>query len=337
MIPRSLLRLSFVAIASSVVLAACGAATPPAATVGDDRITDDQLAQDISAFRFLSAINQAPCGQAIEGETAQSACARFTLSTLIQEDLVKTYARDHDITVDPSDVTKTLTDLRAALGDALDQQLAAEDLTQQDLTEIVRRVLLFNEVQEAVVTSRVDEAEIRRLYQEQQLQFTLIHAKHILVENRGQALRIEQEVTPQSFGRLAEANSIDPGSASNGGDLGTLQAPTLDPAFVQAALELRPGEISEPLHTRFGWHIIQLVSVDVQPFDQVRDRLAGSLQAGAFTDWLQEQLDSHRVTVNPRYGRFDPSTASVVPIRSTATGSPTSPTASISPAPVTSP
>jgi foldase protein PrsA len=333
-IPRPLLRTSFVAIALSVVLTACGAATPPAATVGEDRITDDQLAQDISAFRFLSAINQAPCGQAIEGETAQSACARFTLTTLIQEDLVKGYASDHHITVDSSEVTKTLTELRSALGDTLDQQLAAEDLTERDLTDIVGRILLFNEVQTAVAASRVDDAQLRPLYQEQRLEFTQIHAKHILVKTKAQALRIEQEVTDQNFGRLAEANSIDPGSAPNGGDLGILQASGLDATFVRAALELKPGEISQPVHTGFGWHIIQLVSVDVQPFDQVRDQLAGPLRASAFTDWLQEQLGSRRITVNPKYGRFDSSTGQVMPIRSTATGSPTP---STSPTPVDSP
>jgi foldase protein PrsA len=333
-IPRPLLRLSFVTIALSVVLAACGTATPPAATVGADRITDDQLAQDISAFRFLSAINQAPCGQAIEGETAQSACARFTLTTLIQEDLVKGYARDHHITVDTSEVMSSLTDLRSALGDTLDQQLAAQDLTERDLSDIVGRILLFNEVQAAVAASRVDDAQLRQLYEERRLEFTQIHAKHILVKTRAQALRIEQEVTPEDFGRLAEENSIDPGSASNGGDLGIMPASGLDATFVRAALELQPGEISEPVHTGFGWHIIQLVSVDVQPFDQVRDQLAGPLRAKAFTDWLQGQLRSHRITVNPKYGRFDPSTGQVVPIRSTATGSPTS---STSPSPVESP
>jgi len=333
-IPRPLLRLWFVAIALSLVPAACGAAMPPAATVGEDRITDDQLAQDISAFRFLSAINQAPCGQAIEGETAQSACARFTLTTLIQEDLVKGYARDHHITVDTSEVTKTLTDLRSALGDTLDQQLAAEDLTERDLTDIVGRILLFNEVQTAVAASRVDDAQLRQLYHEQRLQFTQIHAKHILVKTRAQALRIEHEVTAQNFGRLAEENSIDPGSASNGGDLGILQASGPDATFVRAALALQPGEISQPVHTGFGWHIIELVSIDVQPFDQVRDQLAGPLRASAFTDWLQEQLGSRRITVNPKYGRFDPSTGQVVPIRSTATGSPTP---SSSPPPVESP
>ena len=334
MIPRSLLRTSFVAIALSVVLAACGAAAPPAATVGDDRITDDQLAQDISAFRFLSTINQAPCGQAIDGETAQSACARFTLTTLIQEDLVKGYARDHNITVDRSEVTRSLMDLRSALGDTLDQQLAAEGLTERDLTDIVGRILLFNQVQKAVAASRVDDAQVRRLYQEQRLQFTQIHAKHILVKTQVQALAIEQQVTANNFGRLAERDSIDTGSGSNGGDLGTIQASGLDNTFVQAALALQPGQISQPVHTRFGWHIIQLVSVDVQPLDQVRDQLAGPLQAKAFTDWLKEQLGSRRITVNPKYGRFDPSTGNVVPIRSTATGSPaatSSPTAGATP------
>jgi foldase protein PrsA len=319
-IPRSpRFRTCLASLALALVLAACGTGASPAATVGADRITDDQLAKDISVFKFLSAINQQPCGQAIGGETAQSACARFTLTTLIEEDLVKGYARDHHIVVDQSQVTRSLTDLRSALGTSLDQQLAAAGLTQGDLTHIVGRFLLFNDVEKDVAASSVSDAKVRQLYQQQRLQFTQIHAKHILVKTEAQAKRIEQQVTAKNFGQLAQKDSIDSGSASNGGDLGTVPAAQLDATFVQAALALRPGEISEPVHTQFGWHIIQLVSVDVQPLDQVRDQLVGPLQASAFREWLHEQFGSTRITVNPKYGRFDPSTGGVVPIRSTAT------------------
>lgn len=63
----------------------------------------------------------------------------------------------------------------------------------------------------------------------------------------------------EEFAVLAQQYSEDPGSASNGGELGFWRIGELDPAYEQAALALKPGEISAPIETRFGFHIIQLI------------------------------------------------------------------------------
>jgi foldase protein PrsA len=310
-----------VGLVTSLVLSACSTSSP-AATVGRDRITDDQLAREVPVFRFLSALNRQPCGQAQAGETEQSACARFTLTTLIQEDLVKGYARDHHITVSDAQVASTISQLETSVGSSLGPQLSAQGLTKADLTGIVRRILLFNEVEKAVAESSISNAQIQSLYQEQRASLTQIHAKHILVKTRAAAERIEKQVTTKNFGRLAKRYSTDTGSAAKGGDLGTIPATSLDPTFVSAAESLKPGQISQPVKTQFGWHIIELVSVTVPPLAQVRDQLVGSLQGNAFGSWLRERLATLGVTVNPRYGRFDPATGGVVPVRSTATTPP---------------
>ncbi len=318
--------LGLLALVIMLVLSACSSAAPPAATVGADGITNDQLSRDIAVFRFLSAVNQQSCGQPIADETAQSACARFTLSTLIQEDVVKAYARDHNISVSDAEVTSAVSQFTSSLGQSLAPQLAAQHLTQADVAGIVRRLLLFSDVEKAVGAGSVTDAQLRKLYEQQRAQFTQIHAKHILVKTQAEANRIEQQVTAQNFGRLAQKYSIDPGSAAKGGDLGTLSTSQLDATFVQAAEALHPGQISQPVQTQYGWHIIQLVSIGVPPLAQVRDQLIGPLQARAYSDWLHKQYTSLAISVNPRYGRFDPSSGTVVPVRSTAT-TPATPTA----------
>ena len=322
--------LGLIVLVAALALSACSSGPAPAATVGADHITDDQLARDMGVFRFLSAINRQSCGQPIGGETAQSACARFTLSTLIQEDLVKSYARDHGIAVTQTEVSSALTRLTAALGSSLAPQLAAQHLTESDLQDIVRRILLFGDVEKAV--GAVPDAQVRQLYEQQRAQLTQIHAKHILVKTEGEANRIEQQVTAQNFAQLAKKYSIDTGSATKGGDLGTVPASQLDQTFARAAEALRPGQISKPVHTQFGWHIIELVSVQVPPLAQVRAQLVGPLQAREYGDWLHKQYTSLAITVNPRYGRFDPTSGTVVPIRSTATTPPAAtPKASVTP------
>jgi parvulin-like peptidyl-prolyl isomerase len=325
---RSLPRLrALVAVSALFALASCAAARPPAATVEGERITDAQLAHDVALFTFLSSLSQSSCGQPAKGESADSACARFTLSNVIQEDLAKHYAAAHDVTVQAQAVTDTISQLETGLGGAtqLDAQLEAAGITRADLTELARRLLLFDAVRTSVANERVTDDQLRQLYQQNATQFTQLHVEHILVETEEEARRIAEQATAENFLDLAKKHSIDPSVKQNAGDLGSLPASQLDQTFVQAALALRPGGISGPVQTQYGWHIILLVDApQVTPFEQVRDQLLSQASGQVFDVWLRERIAGADITVNPRYGRFDPTTGAVAPIRSTATGSATS-------------
>ncbi|HEV2444065.1 MAG TPA: peptidylprolyl isomerase [Steroidobacteraceae bacterium] len=96
-----------------------------------------------------------------------------------------------------------------------------------------------------------------------------IHLRHILlktnalqddatVRQRLEQIR-QQIVNGESFAVAASAASQDPGSASEGGDLGWQSAEVYDPTFSDAAEKLKVGEISQPFKTRYGWHIVQLL------------------------------------------------------------------------------
>jgi parvulin-like peptidyl-prolyl isomerase len=150
-----------------------------------------------------------------------------------------------------------------------------------------------------------------------------VEVEHILVADKADAERIAAEVTPATFAETAKKESIDPGSAPQGGSLG---GPTslaqfqtqFDPDFVAATLALQPGEISGPVKTQAGWHVIHLVRRDVAPFEDVRPQLEASQATTVFDDWFIEQLGTTSVDVNPRFGHFDHDTGQVLPIRSTA-------------------
>ncbi len=326
------LRIALFAL-TALAFVSCQAARPPAAVVDGERISDEQLAHDVALFSFLSSLNQSPCGQPAQGESDRSACARFTLTNVIQEDLAKHYATDHDIAVDDAKVADTITQLESSLGGAekLDAQLKTGGITRADLGELARRLLLFDAVRTAVGDEQVTDEQLRELYGGQRQQFTLLHAEHILLQTEEEARRIADEATPENFSELARKYSIDPSAKQSGGDLGTLPASQLDPAFAEAALALEPGQISEPVQTQYGWHVILLVDAKTTPFEQVRDQIAGQAQAQAFDGWIRKQLATADITVNPKYGRLDETTGEVVPIRSTATGS--SAPASVGPTP----
>jgi peptidyl-prolyl cis-trans isomerase D len=73
---------------------------------------------------------------------------------------------------------------------------------------------------------------------------------------RRKAVALRAELTPANFASMAEKNSKDPGSARRGGDLGAFDRGQMVAPFEQALLTLKPGQISEPIRTQFGWHII---------------------------------------------------------------------------------
>ena len=322
-VPRSVRVLAILCVV--MLFAACANDPSSAATVGETgEISIDQLHADVALFGFLTALSGATCGTPVGSETQESACARFALANDIREELAKTYASENDLQADPAAVTDALTRLEDGLGgaDALKAQLSDAGVTRAQVEAFFRRLLLVNEVQKAVLKDRLDEAALREAYQANLAQFTTLEVEHILVADEADAERIAAEVTPATFAETAKKESIDPGSATQGGSLGSFSEAQFqtqfDPDFVAATLALQPGEISGPVKTQFGWHVIHLVRRDVAPFEDVRAQLETNQAPSVFDDWFTEQLGTTNVDVNPRFGRFDQDTGQVLPIRSTA-------------------
>jgi foldase protein PrsA len=324
--------LHVVAVVVIVALAGCsaesgggGAGSTAAATVNGEQITPTELQQSVPLFEFLASLSQAPCGQPdpASGESAGAACARFALGNLIQEEILRQYANANDVSVPADEVTSTIQQLEQQLGGAaqLDSLLKENDVTRPELEAFAERLLLFQEVQKSVGETGTSDEELRQAYEQNKLQYTQLDTWQILVKTQQQADQIEQQVTSKNFQDLADKYSIDPSVKQNHGDLGTMAASGLVEPYVRAALALQPGQISEPVQSEFGWHIIRLISTDVAPFDQVRDQLVQQSAGQSFQTWFQDRLEGADITVNPRYGRFDPATGQVTTIRSTASGS----------------
>lgn len=95
-------------------------------------------------------------------------------------------------------------------------------------------------------------------------------ARHILIktseimssdEAKQKLERLRNEILAgRDFGTVARASSDDPGSAEDGGNLGWVSPGTLVPRFEEEMNKLKPGEISQPFQTRYGWHIVQVLS-----------------------------------------------------------------------------
>ena len=138
--------------------------------------------------------------------------------------------------------------------------------------------LSLDEVAQSVSFS---EEELHNFYEDEQSRYTTEQerqAQHILVETLTQANEVAGLLNQgEEFSKLAAKFSIDEGSKENGGDLGFFGRDVMVPEFEKAVFAMEVGEISEPIKSDFGYHIIKLSAINsgsVKPFEQVRDELS---------------------------------------------------------------
>jgi peptidyl-prolyl cis-trans isomerase C len=159
------------------------------------------------------------------------------------------------------------------------------------------RVLMEAMLQDAGKAALTDDA-MHKVYDEAVKQMggeQEVHARHILVPTEDEAKAIEAELKKGAdFATLAKEKSKDPGAA-DGGDLGYFTKDQMVPEFADAAFKLDKGQISDPILTQFGWHIIKVEDKRTKPtptFDQVKAQLTNYVEHRAEA----EMVDNLRKT-----------------------------------------
>lgn len=153
------------------------------------------------------------------------------------------------------------------------------------------------------------EAQYRRLFETGLLRQKLIEevttdlpaeeeqvwARHILISDEETANQvIERLNNGEDFGALAQELSEDTGSAELGGDLGWFGKGRMVPEFEQAAFDLEVGEISEPIESQFGWHIIQTLGKTTVPLSaSARDQARQT----EFDNFIAQQREEADITI----------------------------------------
>jgi len=266
-------------IALVLVAAGCGgggARSVPSdavAVVGSDTITKVLFNTLMDGTKSAYAARKTAFPK--PGTTQYKALQDQTMKYLVQQDELEQRAKSLGIVVSDKDVDARIKQIKTQYFGGSETKYK-QQLKAQGLTEALLRVNLHGQILSeklyAKVTGgvKVSDADIQKYYNDHQSTYAQAASRdvrHILVNDKKLADQLEAQLkSGGDFAKLAKQYSKDPGSAKQGGKLTISKGQTVAP-FDKVAFSLKTNEISAPVHTTYGWHIIQALSA-VKPAKQ---------------------------------------------------------------------
>jgi peptidyl-prolyl cis-trans isomerase C len=247
--------------------APAAAAAPALATVNGKEISSQLF------DTFLQAVTGKPAAEATPEQKTQM------LDQLVNMTLAAQAAEKDGLMKDP---------LVAARADLLHTQILAEAASEK-----------------YIKAHPVSETEVKAEYDTQVANMPKEYkARHILVETKEIAQSLIRDLAAGGdFAKLAKAESKDPGSAKNGGDLGWFSASTMVKPFADALAALEKGQTTkEPVQTQYGWHVIQLEDVrapQAPAFDDVKKQVEMIAQRKKLQAYLDELRKTAKIQKTP--------------------------------------
>lgn len=245
---------------------------------------------------------------------------------LVQQEKYRQKAGDLDVEVSEKEIDDRVDQLKQQYFGGNEKQFQ-DNLKTQGLTETQIRAEIESQLVSEKIYAKVTEGvkvtddEIETYYNGHQADYKTgasREVRHILVAKNKKALadRLRTQLQNGSgFAALAKQHSTDPGSKANGGKLTVRKGETVPP-FDKVAFELDTGELSAPVETQFGWHLIEALS-DVTPEkqtplaevkEQIRQQLLQERRQQAISDWSKELNEEFDDRITYQVGFSPPAT-----------------------------
>jgi parvulin-like peptidyl-prolyl isomerase len=308
---RRLVLFGFASLA--LLAAACGGTTTASlgsddvAVVGDQQISKDQFQQLMARAQKSYEQQKRPFPKAGTAEYEQLKGQAITF--LVQQAEVEEQAKKLGVDITDEKVDKEIARYKKQFYGGSDARyekaVKQQGLTDEQAREAIRQQLisqaLFKKVTGDVKASDADIKEYYDTHKTQYVQPESREVRHILVTKKALADSLYQQLkSGGNFAKLAKQYSKDPGSAVNGGKLTVSKGQTV-PQFDKTAFSLKTGQISQPVHTQYGYHIIQALSgvkaATTTKLSQVRASIRQQLEQqkknDKITKWLEDTKKSY--------------------------------------------
>ncbi|WP_054709168.1 peptidylprolyl isomerase [Bacillus sp. JCM 19041] len=217
-------------------------------------------------------------------------------------------SEDMDISDEEIDeLVQTLKDTYGAetdeeLVENFSQLMPIEDMDQLINDFVIPEVTLTNLMEEGLDTST---EALEEYYNENEHLFHEIEARHILVEDEETANEVVDRLNDgEDFAELATELSTDPGTAENGGDLGSFSYGSMVPEFSEAAFALEVNEISDPVQSQHGFHVIEVTEIHSSTFDESEEAVKAAKieeEGQDFASVMRDLLNEYNVEIEDEF------------------------------------
>ena len=326
---RSLLLAAAALAAVTLVAAGCGDTDEiPAdavAVVDGTSITKSSLDELIARAKksYTAQKREFPKAGTPEFQSLQNQAVAY----LVQREEYAREADDLGIEITDAEIAKKLDEVKKQYFQN-DQKKFEAGLEEQGYTvaalrEDIRSQLVSQKIYESVTKDvELTDADLQKYYDENKSQYSVAESRavrHILVKTKAEADKLHSQLeSGADFAQLAKQSSLDPGSKDQGGKLTVSRGQTVAP-FDKVAFSLDTNELSAPVKTEFGYHLIQPLAAvkagSVTPFAkvkaQIRTQLLEERKNKAVNDWaadIQKEYDG-KVTYAAGFEPPDTSTA----------------------------
>jgi parvulin-like peptidyl-prolyl isomerase len=292
------------------------------AVVGSEDITKAEF--DALMQRARSAYEQQKRDFPKQGTAEYKTLQNQAVQYLVQQEKYRQAAADMDIEVSDKEVNDRLAQVKKQYFGASQKQyernLKRQGLTEEQVRREIENQLISEKIYEEVTEGvKVTDEDIEQHYEKNKKDYKVAasrEVRHILVSSKPLADRLHAQIADGgNFAALAKKNSKDPGSKANGGKLTVRKGETVPP-FDKAAFSLKNGELSEPIKTTYGWHIIEALSAVKPPAttplkdvkEQIRQQLLQERRQKALADWTKELNEDFDDEIAYQVGYAPPST-----------------------------
>jgi parvulin-like peptidyl-prolyl isomerase len=308
------------ALATTTSATSGESATPPAEVAveyGDPvKIDRSEFERELKALNDNRQLQAASGGNGLSGagkNTVDPRLAAGWLTAVIYDKLITHEFERRKLKITAADTEVAKTQLSTQFGGPEVADAFPEWFRERLVARNARAVA----VRGALSGLDFSEDSLRKYFEDHKAQFSQNCVAHILVRSRAEATAaIARLRAGEDFAAVAKAVSADTGSAAKGGDLGCNPKGVFVAEFDQAASELPIGQLSEPVQTQYGFHVILVKERQESGYESAREEVRAALNAesqGAFRQFLGQAVSSARVTVDERYGTFEPPGSGAAP------------------------
>lgn len=239
----------------------------------------------VAATISIGLMGLTACGDSSSEDVAETEAGNVTKEELYDElvarngdevlrELVIVKVLEGEYEVSDEEVDAELDKVKDEVGEEFEQVLTMQGLTEEELKIDIKQNLL----QQKAITEDIDvsEDEMKQYYDRMNKE---IEARHILVEDEETAKDIKKKIDDgEDFNELAKEYSTDEGSAEQGGEIGFFSVGSMVPEFEDEAYEMEKGDISDPVQSEFGYHIIEVLDIkesdeDIGSFEENEDEI----------------------------------------------------------------